>query len=150
MKQYKLTGCQMLSRVPKCTTNLAGREKFLEQVFAWVKTYGGKIFGQMRRMGISVDWDRLAFTMDDNLVVAVQEAFVRLHQDGLIYRENRLVNWCCTLHTAVSDIEVCTQSQCLSVQVCRRVTYMLSNVQLQCGLEWWQAAGNKQSFCSVL
>ena len=57
-------------------------------------------------MGISVDWDRLAFTMDDNLVAAVQEAFVRLHQEGLIYRENRLVNWCCTLHTAVSDIEV--------------------------------------------
>ena len=78
----------------------------MEQVFAWVKTYGGKIFGQMRRMGISVDWDRLAFTMDDNLVVAVQEAFVRLFQEGLIYRENRLVNWCCTLHTAVSDIEV--------------------------------------------
>jgi len=78
----------------------------LEQVFAWVKTYGGKIFGQMRRMGISVDWDRLAFTMDDNLVAAVQEAFVRLFQEGLIYRENRLVNWCCTLHTAVSDIEV--------------------------------------------
>ena len=78
----------------------------MEQVFAWVKTYGGKIFGQMRRMGISVDWDRLAFTMDDNLVGAVQEAFVRLHQEGLIYRENRLVNWCCTLHTAVSDIEV--------------------------------------------
>ena len=75
-------------------------------MFAWVKTYGGKIFGQMRRMGISVDWDRLAFTMDDNLVGAVQEAFVRLHQEGLIYRENRLVNWCCTLHTAVSDIEV--------------------------------------------
>ncbi|DBB14039.1 TPA: hypothetical protein ACH3X3_001004 [Trebouxia sp. C0006] len=83
-----------------------GREAFLEQVFAWVKTYGGKIFGQMRRMGISVDWDRLAFTMDDNLVAAVQEAFVRLFQEGLIYRENRLVNWCCTLHTAVSDIEV--------------------------------------------
>ncbi len=78
----------------------------MEQVFAWVKTYGGKIFGQMRRMGISVDWDRLAFTMDDNLVAAVQEAFVRLFQEGLIYRENRLVNWCCTLHTAVSDIEV--------------------------------------------
>ena len=84
----------------------AGRDAFLEQVFSWVKTYGGKIFGQMRRMGISVDWGRLAFTMDHNLVAAVQEAFVRLHRQGLIYRENRLVNWCCTLHTAVSDIEV--------------------------------------------
>jgi len=79
-----------------------------------VKTYGGKIFGQMRRMGISVDWDRLAFTMDDNLVAAVQEAFVRLFQEGLIYRENRLVNWCCTLHTAVSDIEVLVALLCTS------------------------------------
>lgn len=81
-----------------------------------MKTYGGKIFSQMRRMGISVDWDRLAFTMDDNLVAAVQEAFVRLHQEGLIYRENRLVNWCCTLHTAVSDIEVCCH--CGALQAC--------------------------------
>ncbi len=63
-------------------------------------------------MGISVDWDRLAFTMDDNLVAAVQEAFVRLFQEGLIYRENRLVNWCCTLHTAVSDIEVSVVFSC--------------------------------------
>ena len=69
----------------------------------------------MRRMGISVDWDRLAFTMDDNLVAAVQEAFVRLFQEGLIYRENRLVNWCCTLHTAVSDIEVCVHFSCMSI-----------------------------------
>ena len=84
----------------------AGREAFLEQVFKWVKTYGGKIFGQLRRMGSSVDWNRLAFTMDDNLVTAVQEAFMRLHKDGLVYRDNRLVNWDCTLHTAVSDIEV--------------------------------------------
>lgn len=88
--------------------NNVGREAFLEQVFKWVKTYGGKIFGQLRRMGSSVDWDRLAFTMDDNLVTAVQEAFVRLHKDGLVYRDNRLVNWDCTLHTAVSDIEVGT------------------------------------------
>ena len=66
----------------------------------------------MRRMGISVDWDRLAFTMDDTLVAAVQEAFVRLFQEGLIYRENRLVNWCCTLHTAVSDIEVSVVVSC--------------------------------------
>ena len=96
----------MLTEPHNVGTVSAGREAFLEQVFAWVKTYGGKIFGQMRRMGISVDWSRRAFTMDDNLVAAVQEAFVRLHQKGLIYRENRLVNWCCTLHTAVSDIEV--------------------------------------------
>ena len=102
-----------------------GRQAFLEQVFAWVKTYGGKIFGQMRRMGISVDWDRLAFTMDDNLVGAVQEAFVRLHQEGLIYRENRLVNWCCTLHTAVSDIEVgCFSSSCTAISLIHFCQYL--------------------------
>lgn len=57
-------------------------------------------------MGSSVDWDRLVFTMDDNLSAAVTEAFLRLHKSGLIYRDNRLVNWDCTLNTAVSDIEV--------------------------------------------
>ena len=103
-KLHTHSGC--IASTQPAAASAAGREAFLEQVFAWVKTYGGKIFGQMRRMGISVDWDRLAFTMDDNLVGAVQEAFVMLHQEGLIYRENRLVNWCCTLHTAVSDIEV--------------------------------------------
>ena len=68
--------------------------------------HGGNIRSQLRRMGSSVDWDRLVFTMDDNLSAAVKEAFLRLHAAGRIYRDNRLVNWDCTLKTAVSDIEV--------------------------------------------
>ena len=84
----------------------AGRDKFLQEVFTWVDNYRGKIRTQLCRIGSSVDWSRLRFTMDDDLCEAVREAFVRLHGDGLIYRDNRLVNWCCTLHTAVSDIEV--------------------------------------------
>eukprot|EP00892_Ulva_mutabilis_P005873 jgi/Ulvmu1/3658/UM017_0072.1 len=83
-----------------------GREGFLKEVHAYVKEYGNTILEQQQAMGISVDWDRQAFTMDANLSRAVLEAFVRLYQDGLIYRENRLVNWCCKLRTAVSDIEV--------------------------------------------
>ncbi|KAL4444290.1 hypothetical protein ABPG75_012027 [Micractinium tetrahymenae] len=83
-----------------------GREGFLQEVWKWVGEYGDRIFDQLRRLGSSVDWDRKAFTMDDNLSAAVKEAFVRLHEQGLIYRDNRLVNWCCKLRTAVSDIEV--------------------------------------------
>lgn len=76
------------------------------EVYKWVDQHGGNIRNQLRRMGSSVDWDRLVFTMDDNLSAAVKEAFLRLHASGLIYRDNRLVNWDCTLKTAVSDIEV--------------------------------------------
>ena len=68
--------------------------------------YGGKIFNQLRRLGSSMDWSRERFTMDEMLSKAVKEAFVRMHKDGLIYRDNRLVNWCCRLKTAISDIEV--------------------------------------------
>jgi valyl-tRNA synthetase len=78
----------------------------VEEVYKWVDTYGGKILRQLERLAASPDWGRLAFTMDDNLSAAVLEAFVRLHRDGLIYRDNRLVNWCTRLKTAVSDIEV--------------------------------------------
>jgi valyl-tRNA synthetase len=83
-----------------------GREAFLEEVYKWVEVYGGRICGQLRRIGSSVDWDRQTFTMDSNRSAAVLEAFVRMHDAGKIYRDNRLVNWCCTLKTAVSDIEV--------------------------------------------
>ncbi len=82
------------------------------EVYKWVDTYGGKILAQLRRMGASPDWSRLAFTMDDKLSAAVLEAFLRLHKEGLIYRDNRLVNWCTRLKTAVSDIEAC-HSACL-------------------------------------
>jgi len=83
-----------------------GRDKFLEKVWEWKKQSGGTITRQIRRLGSSVDWSRERFTMDDGLSKAVQEAFVRLFDDGLIYRGKRLVNWDPKLHTAISDLEV--------------------------------------------
>ena len=83
-----------------------GREKFIEKVWAWKKEYGGRIIGQLKRLGASCDWDRERFTMDEGLSKAVREVFVRLHEEGLIYRGERLINWCPRCHTALSDIEV--------------------------------------------
>ncbi|MDZ4194803.1 MAG: valine--tRNA ligase [Pseudomonas sp.] len=83
-----------------------GREKFLEKVWEWKEQSGGTITRQIRRLGSSVDWSRERFTMDDGLSEAVKEAFVRLHEDGLIYRGERLVNWDTKFHTAISDLEV--------------------------------------------
>jgi len=83
-----------------------GREKFVERVWEWKKESGGKIAQQLRRMGASVDWSRDRFTMDDGLSDAVREVFVRLYDEGLIYRGKRLVNWDPILHTALSDLEV--------------------------------------------
>ncbi|GAX73886.1 hypothetical protein CEUSTIGMA_g1336.t1 [Chlamydomonas eustigma] len=95
-----------LQREKGVTRHQLGREAFLTEVWKWVDEYGGRICDQLRRIGSSVDWSRKAFTMDDNLSRAVLEAFVRMHEQGCIYRDNRLVNWCCRLKTAVSDIEV--------------------------------------------
>ncbi len=83
-----------------------GREKFTEKVWDWKQHSGGTITQQLRRMGASVDWSRERFTMDDGLSEAVKEVFVRLYEEGLIYRGKRLVNWDPVLHTAVSDLEV--------------------------------------------
>ncbi|HEY5665216.1 MAG TPA: valine--tRNA ligase [Gammaproteobacteria bacterium] len=83
-----------------------GREKFVERVWDWKHQSGGTIARQMRRLGDSVDWSRERFTMDPELSRVVTEVFVRLHDEGLIYRGHRLVNWDPTLHTAVSDLEV--------------------------------------------
>ena len=83
-----------------------GRDKFLKKVWEWKAESGGTITQQLRRMGASVDWSRERFTMDDGFYTAVQEAFVRLYDDGLIYRGKRLVNWDPKLHTAISDLEV--------------------------------------------
>ena len=83
-----------------------GREAFVKRVWCWKKEYGGAITGQMRRLGASVDWSREYFTMDDGLSVAVKEAFVRLYEQGLIYRGAYIVNWDPVLQTAVSDLEV--------------------------------------------
>jgi valyl-tRNA synthetase len=83
-----------------------GRDKFLERVWAWKEEYGGKIHAQERQMGFSLDWERERFTMDPGASLAVREVFVRLHEEGLIYRAHRLVNWCTDCFTAVSDLEV--------------------------------------------
>ena len=83
-----------------------GREKFVERVWEWKREYGGAILDQMKRLGASVDWDREYFTMDDNLSRAVTEVFVRLYEEGLIYRGNYIVNWCPWHETAISDLEV--------------------------------------------
>lgn len=83
-----------------------GREAFLNKVWEWKEQSGGTITRQIRRLGSSVDWSRERFTMDEGLSRAVQEAFVRLNDDGLIYRGKRLVNWDPKLHTAISDLEV--------------------------------------------
>ena len=83
-----------------------GREKFIEKIWEWKAESGGTITQQLRRMGSSIDWTRERFTMDEGLSTAVQDVFVRLHQEGLIYRGKRLVNWDPIFHTAVSDLEV--------------------------------------------
>ncbi|HEV3510696.1 MAG TPA: valine--tRNA ligase [Candidatus Sulfotelmatobacter sp.] len=83
-----------------------GREKFVERVWEWKREYGGAILEQMKRLGASVDWDREYFTMDENLSHAVREVFVRLYEEGLIYRGHYIVNWCPWHETAISDLEV--------------------------------------------
>jgi valyl-tRNA synthetase len=83
-----------------------GREAFVERVWDWKATSGGMILNQMRRMGDGVDWSRERFTMDEVLSRAVQTIFKRLFSDGLIYRAERIINWCPRCHTALSDIEV--------------------------------------------
>ncbi len=88
-----------------------GRDGFVERVWEWKQHYGGAILDQMKRLGASVDWSREYFTMDDNLSVAVREAFVRLHEQGLIYRGAYIVNWCPVQQTAISDLEVIHEEQ---------------------------------------
>jgi len=83
-----------------------GREAFIERVWEWKRHYGGVILDQMKRLGASVDWQREYFTMDDRLSIAVREAFVRLYDQGLIYRGAYIVNWCPRCQTAISDLEV--------------------------------------------
>ncbi|MDQ7090045.1 MAG: valine--tRNA ligase [Methylococcales bacterium] len=90
----------------KITRHDLGREKFIEKVWEWKEQSGNTITQQLRRMGSSLDWSRERFTMDDGMSDSVQDVFIRLHEEGLIYRGKRLVNWDCVLHTAVSDLEV--------------------------------------------
>jgi len=83
-----------------------GRDRFVERVWQWKREYGGIITDQIRRLGASCDWSRERFTLDDGLSAAVREVFVRLYEDGLIYRGERLINWCPRCRTALSDLEV--------------------------------------------
>ncbi len=88
-----------------------GREKFTERIWQWKEQSGNHITKQLRRMGASLDWSRERFTMDEGLSTAVTEVFVRLYNEGLIYRGKRLVNWDTVLHTAVSDLEVISKEE---------------------------------------
>ncbi|MBW9258429.1 MAG: valine--tRNA ligase [Candidatus Thiodiazotropha sp. (ex. Lucinisca nassula)] len=88
-----------------------GREKFIERIWEWKHESGGNITRQLRRLGSSLDWQHERFTMDDGLSDAVKEVFVRLYEEGLIYRGKRLVNWDPKLHTAVSDLEVLSEEE---------------------------------------
>ena len=88
-----------------------GREGFVEKIWAWKEQSGGTITQQLRRMGSSLDWNRERFTMDEGMSDAVQEVFIRLYEEGLIYRGKRLVNWDPILHTAVSDLEVLSEEE---------------------------------------
>ncbi len=83
-----------------------GRDAFIDRVWKWRSESGGQIINQLKRLGASCDWERERFTMDEGLSRAVREVFVRLYDEGLIYRDNRLINWCPRCHTALSDLEV--------------------------------------------
>ena len=88
------------------TKDMIGREAFLERAWAWREKYGNRIVEQLKKMGSSCDWDRLRFTMDEGCSEAVKEVFVKLYDEGLIYRGNRMVNWCPHCRTSISDAEV--------------------------------------------
>jgi valyl-tRNA synthetase len=90
----------------KLTRHDLGREKFVERVWEWKEEYGGRIVGQLQRLGCAYDWDRLRFTMDEGYVDAIMTVFARLYEQGYIYLGNRIVNWCPFHRTAISDIEV--------------------------------------------
>lgn len=83
-----------------------GRDGFLEASWNWTREYGGNIKNQLKKLGVSCDWSREAFTLDDNLTEAVEEVFIKMYNDDLIYQGDRIVNWCPNCHTAISDIEV--------------------------------------------
>ncbi len=83
-----------------------GRDEFIKRVWKWKDLYGGKIIHQLKKLGCACDWSRERFTLDEGLSKAVREVFVRLFEEGLLYRDNRLINWCPRCHTALSELEV--------------------------------------------
>lgn len=97
---------RMLMKQEKKTRHDLGREEFVKRVWEWKEKSGGNILNQMRRLGVSVDWDRQMFSMDERMGEAVNEAFIRMVKSKKIFRANRLINWDCTLCTAVANIEI--------------------------------------------
>ncbi|HYD39593.1 MAG TPA: valine--tRNA ligase, partial [Anaeromyxobacter sp.] len=95
-----------LQKTEKKSRHDLGREEFLKRVWEWKERFGSRIGEQHQALGASLDWERERFTMDEGLSRAVREVFVRLHEEGLIYRERKLINWCPRCHTALSDLEV--------------------------------------------
>ena len=93
------------------TKNDLGREGFLERAWQWKEQYGGRIVDQLKKLGSSLDWSRERFTMDEGCSRAVTEVFIRLYNKGLIYRGDRIINWCPECKTALSDAEVEHQEQ---------------------------------------
>lgn len=93
-------------RLEGATRHTLGREKFLEKVWEWREKYGGIILQQLRKLGAACDWERECFTMDERRSQAVREVFVALYEKGLVYKGNRLINWCPNCHTALADEEV--------------------------------------------
>jgi valyl-tRNA synthetase len=87
-----------------------GRDEFLRRCWQWKENYGGAIVNQQKKLGCSADWQRSRFTMDEVCSKAVREVFVRLFDEGLIYRGNRMVNWCTSCNTSISDIEESTRT----------------------------------------
>lgn len=102
---------ERLLQTEKKSRHALGREAFIERTWEWKKESGGRITQQFRRLGASMDWERERFTLDENLSKAVREAFIRLYEEGLIYRGKRLVNWDPVLLTAISDLEVINQEE---------------------------------------
>jgi valyl-tRNA synthetase len=97
---------KMLYKEKKQTRHDLGREAFVDLTKEWKDRYQGSILTSLKAMAASLDWSREAYTMNDNFSAAVTETFCRLHDEGTIYRANRLVNWCCTLNTSLSNLEV--------------------------------------------
>ncbi len=95
-----------IKRTEKKSRHDLGREEFLRRVWVWKEAYGSRIGEQHKALGAALDWDRERFTMDEGLSRAVREVFVRLHEEGLVYREKKLINWCPDCRTALSDLEV--------------------------------------------
>jgi valyl-tRNA synthetase len=97
---------KMLWKTQQKTRHDVGRDRLLEMIWDWTHKYKGNITNQLKRLGGSMDWTREAFTMDENLSEAVRMTFIQLHEEGIIYRANRLVNWCSALSTSLSNLEV--------------------------------------------